>query len=168
MATFSDAEALMKAVPFVRSERLRVHDVYSPCPVHGLEEAMAHRRTRLPRVTLLAGLLGLGFAMAFQFYTTVLDWPLNVGGKPDNSTLAFVPVSFELTVLCAGLATVAAFLVRARLYPGRRERLIVPGVTNDVFALVLGRPDGAGEARRVRELLRECGAGQVTDAEYEP
>ena len=85
------------------------------------------RRTQLPFVTLLAGLLGLCFALAFQYYTAVFDWPLDVGGKPENSTLAFVPICFELTVLIGGLGTVGAFLLRARLYPGKREQLPVLG-----------------------------------------
>jgi len=165
VATFSDAEALLRAIKPLRTERLCIHEVYSPCPVHGLDEAVARRRTRLPWVTLAAGLGGLLCAAGFQLYTTVLDWPLDVGGKPDNSTLAFVPVAFELTVLCAGLATVAAFLVRARLYPGRRPRLLVAGVTDDTFALVLRTPEDATEAAAARALLAAAGARQVADAE---
>ena len=165
VATFSDPETLRRAVKPVRAERLRIHDVYSPCPVHGLDAAVARRRTRLPWVTLLAGLAGLAGAMTFELYTTVLDWPLDVGGKPDNSTLAFIPVAFELTILLGGLATVAAFLLRARLYPGKPERLIVAGVTNDVFALVIHRPDGSREAARAREILRATGAHEVGEAE---
>ena len=123
------------------------------------------RRTKLPLVTLLAGLAGLTFAAFFQFYANVLDWPLNVGGKPDNSALAFIPICFELTVLCGGLATVFALLVRARLYPGRRERLAADRVTDDEFALVLRRPDNFFERRRARELLEELGARFVEEKE---
>jgi hypothetical protein len=165
VATFSDAEALLGAVRPLRTERLCIHEVYSPCPVHGLDEAVARRRTRLPWVTLFAGLTGLACAVGFQLYTTVLDWPLDVGGKPDNSALAFVPVAFELTVLFAGLATVAAFLLRSRLYPGKPERLLVPGVTDDVFALVVRRPEGSRETAAARALLRACGASEVTEVE---
>ena len=78
----------------------------------------------LPWVTFVVGCCALALALTFQFYTTVLDWPLNVGGKPDNSTLAFVPICFELTVLISGLATVAALFLRARLYPGKEGALI--------------------------------------------
>src|SRR5438067_12715739 len=120
-----------------RKHNYSIYDVYSPYPVHGLDEAMALRRTRLPWVTLLVGFCALTAALTFQFYTSVLDWPLNVGGKPDNSTLAWVPICFEFTVLLSGLATVAALFLRARLYPGKRESLFADGVTNDTFALVL-------------------------------
>ena len=99
----------------MRKENFRLHDIYAPYPIHGLDRAMSIRRTRLPYVTMAMGLHGLSFAMSFQFYTNVLDWRVNVGGKPDNSTLAFVPISFELTVLFGALATIAAFFIRASL-----------------------------------------------------
>ncbi len=167
VATFSDPERLLAAVRRVRREPFRLFDVYAPYPVHGLDEAMSIKRTRLPRITLLAGLMGLAFALSLQFYANVLDWPLDVGGKPDNSTLAFIPISFELTVLSAGLATVAAFFLRARLYPGKQEQLAAPGVTDDVFALVLRRPDGTESLRRAREILEQCGASTIAEREVD-
>src|SRR5262249_32611988 len=123
IATFSDAGRLLCAVRAAREAKFRIYDVYAPYPVHDLDQAMGIRRTRLPWVTLAAGVTGLLTAIALQFYASVFDWPLNVGGKPDNSTLAFIPISFELTVLFGGLATVAALFVRARLFPGKRECL---------------------------------------------
>ena len=168
VGTFSDPDALVRAIVSLRRERYRVYDVFAPYPVHGLDEAMAVKRTRLPLVTLLAGLLGLVFAALFQFYANVLDWPLDVGGKPNNSTLAFIPICFELTVLSGGLATVLALLVRARLYPGRREQLAADGVTDDVFALVLKHPDDFFELRRALELLDRLGAREVVERKDAP
>ncbi len=164
VATFSDAASLLKAVAPVRNENYRIHDVYAPYPIHGLDQEMGIRRTKLPLVTLLVGLCGLTIAVTLQFYTAVLDWPVNVGGKPDNSTLAFIPICFELTVLLGGLATVAALFIRARLYPGKREQLVVPGVTNDVFALVLKKGEGT-DMRRAREILEAHGARKVEEKE---
>ena len=80
---------------------------------------MGIRRSRLPFVTLLAGLGGLCFALAFQYYTAVFDWPLDVGGKPENSTLAFVPICFELTVLIGGLGTVGRVPSSGAPVPGQ-------------------------------------------------
>ena len=123
VATYSDAESLLRGVRRATEENFRVYDVFAPYPIHGLDHAMGVRRSRLPWVTFLVGVGALTLALTFQFYTTVLDWPLNVGGKPDNSTLAFVPICFELTVLLSGLATVAALFLRTRLYPGVVETL---------------------------------------------
>jgi len=167
VATFSDAETLLHAVRAVTQEDFRVYDVYAPYPIHGLDAAMGVRRTRLPWVTFVVGCCALTLALTFQFYTTVLDWPLNVGGKPDNSTLAFVPICFELTVLLSGLATVAALFLRARLYPGKRESLFAEGVTNDTFALVLRKSEAPFDIHSARKLLQESGANRIREREAE-
>ena len=163
VATFSDADDLVSAVHAARSKNFRVYDVYTPYPIHHLDEAMKIRRTRLPWITLAAGTVGLFSGLLLQFYTAVLDWPLNVGGKPDNSTLAFLPISFELTVLFGGLATVAAFFLRARLFPGKRECLVAQDVTNDEFALVLRIRDTAFDARLAYSVLQENGAAAIEE-----
>jgi hypothetical protein len=165
VATFPEVDGLLRAVRTARRELFRVYDVFAPFPIHGLDDAMGIRRTRLPKITLIAGLTGLATALTLQFYTNVLDWPLNVGGKPDNSTLAFIPISFELTVLFAGLVTVAAFLLRAKLYPGKQPWLVTPGVTDDVFAVVLRKPADDESHRRALALLKDCGAASITESE---
>ena len=130
-------------------------------PCTGMDELMGLAHSRLPIVTLVGGVAGCATALAMQFYMAVFDWPLNVGGKPLNSTLAFVPITFELTVLCAGLLTAAAFLTRSRLAPGARAAQFAEGTTEDVFALVLRRRDATFDADEVRRLLFESGAAQV-------
>jgi ActD protein len=165
VATFPHVDGLLRAVRQARREMLRVYDVFTPFPVHGLDEAMGIRHTRLPKVTLIAGLTGLAFALSLQFYANVLDWPLNVGGKPDNTTLAFIPISFELTVLVGGLTTVAAFLLRTKLYPGKQPWLPAAGITDDVFALVLRKPSADETHQRALALLKDCGAASVTETE---
>src|SRR5690242_8717926 len=97
VGTFGNPEMVVAAVSSLRRERFRVYDVFAPYPVHGLDEAIGIRGTRLPFVTLGAGLSGLTLALLLQFYANVFDWPLNVGGKPSNSALAFIPICFELT-----------------------------------------------------------------------
>lgn len=163
VATFSDADDLLHAVYAVREAGFRIHDVYTPYPFHDLDQAMGIRRTRLPWVTLVIGCCALLFAVLFQFFTTVLDWPLNVGGKPNNSTLAFVPITFEVTVLLAGLATVAALLVRAQLYPGKKEELVAEGLTNGTFALVLRNHNPFLNTKNACELLERCNACAVEE-----
>lgn len=167
VATFPETDALLRAVRKARREMFRVYDVFAPFPIHGLDDALGVRRTRLPWVTLFAALTGLTTAVVLQFYTNVLDWPLNVGGKPDNSTLAFVPICFELSVLFGGLGTVAALLLRARLYPGKTPWLVNPGITDDVLAVVLRKPSDDETHQRALALLADCGASSVTESEAE-
>jgi len=167
VAIFKNPDLLMRAVKAVRDEHFRIYDVYAPYPIHNLDHAMGIRRTRLPWVTLAAGFCGMLMAIGFEFYANVFDWPLNVGGKPDNSTLAFLPITFELTVLIGGLSTLAALLLRARLFPGKRERLPVSRVTDDRFALVLRKRDESFDSPTVYNLLINSGAFAIKEMEGE-
>ncbi len=165
VATFTDPGTLLAAVRAVREDRFRIYDVYAPYPVHDLDHAMGIKRSRLPWITFVVGVLALSFALTFQFYTSALDWPLNVGGKPDNSTLAFVPICFELTVLLSGLATVAALFLRARLYPGKEASRFADDVTNDTFALVLRARENDFDAHLARRVLEKSGADRIWERE---
>jgi ActD protein len=161
VATFTEPGTLVAAVAAVRAHGFKIYDVYTPCPVHGLDEAMGIKRSRLPYVTLVAGAIGCVAAIAFEFYAAVFDWTLNIGGKPDNSTLAFIPIAFEVTVLGAGLATAAAFLIRAGLFPGGTAKLAAPRVTDDTFAIALRWRPNAFDTGEARHLLLQSGAADV-------
>jgi hypothetical protein len=160
VATFDRPEDVLNAVRTARQENFRIYDVFSPYPIHDLDRVMGLRKTRLPVITLLGCLAGLTAAAALQYYTTVLDWPMNVGGKPDVSTLAFIPIAFELTVLFGGLASVAALFLRARLFPGKTEYLIAEGITDSTFAVAL-RVYPSFDMERAREVLGRCGAREI-------
>jgi ActD protein len=161
VARFEDERRLIDAVRAVRARGLRVYDVYAPYAIHGLDEAMSLRRSRLSIATIAGGVAGLVASLAFEFYAAVIDWPLNVGGKPDNSTLAFIPIAFELTVLGAGLATVAAFLTRCRLMPAISARCADAAATDDAFVLALRCRQTAFDRCLVERLLFEHGAETV-------
>jgi hypothetical protein len=157
LGSFATEEQLLAAVLAARQRAWHIVDVYAPYPVHGLEELLGWRGSRLPVACLLGGLTGVGFAFWFQFWTTAQDWPINVGGRPWNSLPAFVPVAFECMVLLAGLGLVLAWLVRSRLYPGRAPGPLL-GVTDDRFALAVREPAGPNGPEAVRTLLQDCQA----------
>ena len=115
-------EDILGVVREVRARGYEIHDVYTPYAVHGLDEAMGLRPSRLPYVCLGMALFGAAAKLWFQIWTSAQSWPVNVGGKPLESVPAFVPVTFEVTVLFAGLGTVAAFFLRSKLRPGKKAR----------------------------------------------
>jgi hypothetical protein len=164
VAVFTDEVRLLAAVRAARDRRAAVLDVYTPYAIHGLDEAMGLRRTRLPWVTLAGGLCGMAGAIALQVWCAVVDWPLDVGGKPANSALAFLPITFEATVLVGGLATAGAFFWRSALSPLAEARPAAVGVTDDAMALVLNL-DGAGPGERtaLHDLLLAAGAREVRE-----
>lgn len=113
VAEFDDPEDLVVAVKAARVAGYRKMDAYTPFPVHGLyeEDALNVNDWRLPWVIFLAGLGGAAAGMGLQWYTSVVDYPWNVGGKPAFSWPQFIPISFELTILFAALTGVTAMIL---------------------------------------------------------
>ncbi len=153
IGTFGDESHLLAATTAVRREDYPIVDVYTPYPVHGIEKAMGLRPSRLTWVCFLAGFIGCMLTLFFQYWTSYLDWPINVGGKPFDSLPAFIPIAFEVTVLFAGLGVVAALFVRCGLWPGKKARPPTPRVTDDQFALVVRLDRADHSAAHLRALL---------------
>jgi hypothetical protein len=158
VAEFESAPRLLAAVAHAREGGHEVLDVRTPFPVHGLDDAMGLRPSRLPWICFAAGMAGLLGGVALQVWTSAFDWPLNVGGKPFASLPAFVPVAFELVILFAGLATFFALVVllRRRRPPG--ATIDVPRATDDRFALLVAGRDARFDARGLAEELVARGA----------
>lgn len=104
MAEFHSPEALLRAAEGAARQGFRRMDAYTPFPVEGLAEAMGMHDRRVPLMVLIGGVVGCLGSFFLQYWVSVIDYPLNVGGRPLNSWPAFVPVTFELTILCAALA----------------------------------------------------------------
>ncbi len=155
IAVFGTEDALLAGVKAARDAGLEVRDAYTPFAVHGLDDAMALRRSRLPWVCFAAGLTGGTLALSFQIWTAASSWPLNVGGKPFVSLPAFIPVTFEVTVLFAAITSVVTFFVRSSLWPGKGTR-VLSRVTDDQFALEV---EDSGDAAKV---LRDAGALEIS------
>lgn len=145
----------------VRAARLGGHsivDVHTPYPVHGLDAAMGLAPSRLPWIVFGVGLAAAALKVWFEYWTTAVDWPINVGGKPWNSLPAFVPVTFEVMVLFAGLSAVFGFFVVCRLFPGKSAALPVAGVTDDRFAVILEEKDSTFDVTATDALFRSLHA----------
>ncbi len=161
LATFDSESDLLSAVRAARRGGLRLRDAYTPYAVHGLAEAMGLRPSRLSWVCAALGAAGTLFMLCFIPWCSSVDWPLNVGGKPWNAWPAYAPVIFESMVLASGVGTVLAFFVVCRLWPGRREKLPDPKVTDDRFALILELADPSWDVPDVLALLKRQGALEV-------
>lgn len=160
LAYFDHQDDVLRATAELRRQGVQVLDVYSPHAIHGIDEAMGLRPSRLPWVCFAGGLIGVVTALWFQHWANAVSWPINVGGKPWNSLPAEVPVAFEMLVLLAAFASVAACLAVCRLFPGKRRYWVAPGVTDDQYAIAL-----AGSAvvhhPRLEELLQSLEARSI-------
>lgn len=147
---FETPTALIDGMKQVRGAKYKSFDAFTPFPVHGLDAAQGLKRSPLPYVTFVAAIAGCTLGFLLQYWTSAIDWPLNVGGKPFNSWPAFVPVMFELTVLLAGLCTVGAMFALNGL-PNTKRKIFDPGITRDKLALFIEAPLDEEEADESRE-----------------
>jgi hypothetical protein len=154
VSLFDHEDDILGASRAMREAGFRIANVYTPYAVHGLDKAMGLPPSKLPFVCLLLGVLGATFKVWFEFWTSAVSWPINVGGKPWNSLPAFVPVTFEVMVLCAGVSVVIAFLLVSRLWPGKHVVLADPYVTDHHFVLVIEEADAVFDPVKVHQLLK--------------
>ncbi|HWP85264.1 MAG TPA: DUF3341 domain-containing protein [Terriglobia bacterium] len=158
VATFEREQDILDVTGAVRRRHWNILDIYAPYAVHGLDKKMGLPPSRLPWVCFALGLIGAGAKVGFEYWASWLDWPINVGGKPWDSLPAFVPLTFEIMVLFAGISTVIAFLIVSKLYPGKQAQLISPRVTNDQFTLVFEHTGGDVDVEQVRQLMQQHNA----------
>lgn len=163
---WTDDHALIQAAHKVREAGFKKFDAITPFPVHGIEEAIGIQRSMIPWVTFVAGAIGFACGLALTFWTSAIDWPINVGGKPFFSGPAFVPIMFELTILFAALCSVGAMLVFCGL-PKIDPPIIDPDLTSHKFALFIPDNDVNYDAARAEQMLKSLGAQEVRRiAEY--
>lgn len=160
---FTDDEHALEAARELLQRGQPISEVFSPYPIHGIDQVLGRRRSRLPWVCFIGGVTGLVVAMGFQIWSSSVDWALNIGGKPFVSTPAFIPVAFELTVLFAALGTVFALLAVAGLFPGKRVRRPLTGTTDDRIAIVVTETDAAFDSTAVIALLNKHHAVDIEE-----
>lgn len=161
VGAFAAPETLLAAVKDARAKGFAVRDVYTPFPVHGMDEAMALPPSPLSKVCLLFALTGLTTALGFQYWVSLFDWPMNIGGKAFSASPALLPIAFELTVLFAGLGTVGTLLVWRGLLPGSKPAAEGLGATDSAFLLALELPDEGAAAPTA--FLKEHGASRIVE-----
>lgn len=158
MAEFATADALLAAAQHVRAAGYRHVEAYSPFPVEGLAETLGYERTPIPAWTFLGALAGGAGGYFMQWYAAVVDYPVNIAGRPLHSWPMFVPLTFELAVLGGAFAAVLAFLVASGL-PRLRHPLFASRdfdlATRNRFFLCLRSDDPAFEPQQSRALLQE-------------
>lgn len=169
IAEFSDAQALLDAANATREAGYRDIDAFSPFPIHGLSEAIGFRHTRLSAIVLGMGLIGGlgGFFMCW--YANVISYPLNIGGKPLNSWPAWIPITFECTVLLAAFGAVFGMLALNGLPMPYHPVFHIKRFENasrDRFFLVIQSRDPKFEVDEVFQFLDTLGPREVLDVPW--
>lgn len=164
---YNDEDVLMEAVHKVREKGIKIDEVYSPFPVHGLDEALGYSRSRLPIAAFLFGLTGTILALLMQIWMMGIDWPMIIGGKDYAPIPIFIPVTFELTVLLASLGMVGTFFVVSNLKPYGKAKIFDLRSTDDMHVMALNLGTNAFPVDQLREALRDSGAVEVNDKTFD-
>jgi len=171
VAEFADSDTLLAAAHRVRETGYTRTDAFSPVPVHGLAEALGARRTILPWIVFLGGLLGCIGGFYLQYWVSVLEYPVNVGGRPMNSWPSFIPITFECTILGAGLSTIIGMLALNGLPRPYHPVFNTPGferASDDGFFLCVESEDPQFDLVGTRAFLEGAGATQVSAVHHTP
>lgn len=164
VTSFTDEEVLFEAVKKVRKAGYKLHEVYTPFPVHGLDKAMGLRETSIHTAGFIYGITGTITALTFISWIFTMDWPLNIGGKPHFALPAWIPIMFELTVLFSAVGMVITFCYLCNLAPFVRKHHFHPRSTDDRFVMVVELTPRSAEDD-VKNFLTNTG-GFETHTQY--
>jgi len=166
MAEFADADDLLAATRRAHAEGYHRMDAYSPFPIEGLAEALGRRGTAVPLLVLLGGMTGGIGGYFMQAYAMAVDYPLNIGGRPLHSWPAFIPITFELTVLCAALTAFFAVFVLNRLPQPYHPVFNAGGfehASQDRFFLCVEANDPKFDVQHTRRFLESLEPDAITE-----
>lgn len=165
-AMYDDDDVLKDGAKKLVAKGVKVADVFSPFPIHGIDPIIGVKQTRLGIMAFLYGLTGLTLATVGMRYFMIQDWPMNIGGKPNESyldnVLAFVPISFEFTVLCAAHGMAITYLLLNRTLPGMPATNPDPRTTDDKFVMELRLSENSQYSEtELLSMLNETGVIEI-------
>ncbi|MGB1518349.1 MAG: DUF3341 domain-containing protein [Crocinitomicaceae bacterium] len=169
-AMYDDDEVLKDGAKKLVSKGVKVSEVFSPFPIHGIDPIIGIKNTRLGIMAFIYGLTGLTLATIGMRYFMIVDWPMNIGGKPSFSyienILSFIPISFEFTVLCAAHGMAITYLLLNKTLPGMPASNPDPRTTDDKFVIELRTSENTKySAKDLEKMLKETGMIEIDQRE---
>ena len=163
---FDDEDILLHGVEGIREKGVKIHEVYTPFPVHGLDEALGYKRSRLPIAAFLFGLTGTILALVMQIWMLGFDWPMIIGGKNFVSLPPFITVTFELTVLLSALGMVGTFFIVSDMKPYKTPRQFDIRSTDDKHVMAVDLASNKLSKEEISRILKENGASEVNEKNF--
>ena len=165
---YDDEDVLLKGIKKVRDSGIKIQEVYSPFPVHGIDDALGLKKTRLPIAAFMFGMTGTGLALLMQIWMLGYDWPMIIGGKNHASLPPFIPVTFELTVLLSALGMVGTFMIVSDMKPYKWSRQFDIRSTDDKHVMAVDLATNSGKSKdELKRILKESGASEVNDKSFD-
>ncbi|MAC16858.1 MAG: hypothetical protein CMC97_00960 [Flavobacteriales bacterium] len=167
---YDDDGTLMAAAKKLVAQGIRVKDVYSPFPVHGIDPVIGVTRTRLAIASFMYAMTGTSLALLGMWYFMIQDWPMNIGGKPSFSLIenlpAFVPVTFEFSVLCGAHGMAITYLLRNGTLPGMPSTNPDPRTTDDKFVLEILTEENEMDAAGIEAAVNDTELLELSIKDY--
>ena len=163
---FDDEDVLLHAVGEIRGKGIRIHEVFSPFPVHGLDDELGYKRSRLPIAAFLFGMTGTSLALLMQIWMLGYDWPMIIGGKNAASLPPFIPVTFEMTVLFAAFGMVGTFFVTSNIKPYKWPRQFDLRSTDDKHVMAIDLAENKLSKDEISRILADNGATEVNEKNF--
>jgi hypothetical protein len=160
IGVFDREETLLAAFREMKVQEIEIEDVFTPYPVHEILENQG-RKSRMTIAAWLYGLFATIGVLVFLYYTAVIDWPLNYGGKPSNAFPSFMVITIILVILSITLLSLFTFSWRANLWPSNKKPIYHKGATNDRFVILVNRE--RADAVKAISVLKETGAVEVIE-----
>ncbi len=160
---YNDEDVLLHAVENIRGKGVKIEEVYSPFPVHGLDDALGYRRSRLPIAAFLFGVTGTACALLMQIWMLGFDWPMIIGGKNHVALPPFIPVTFEMTVLFAAFGMVGTFLIVSDLKPYNWPKSFDLRSTDDKHVMAIDLGSNHLSKEEISSILKSSGAEEVNE-----
>jgi len=167
LGKYKTPDEISAGVQALNDKGIRVYDVYSPFPIHGMEDLLGFKRSRLTVAAFIFGLTGTICAVLMQVYMLVWDWPMDIGGKPNFQGPAIVPITFELTVLFSAFGLVFTFLFVNKLFPWKKAIIFDDRVTDDVFVVAVDQANLNGNKSEAEDIMKQSGAYEVAEQEVD-
>jgi hypothetical protein len=160
LGLFDDPDEMMKGIDNLQKNSIPIYDIYTPMPIHGIEDKMGVKDSRLGYAAFCFGCLGITVITSILYYTLVYDWPMNVGGKPSFAMPNFIPFMFEWTILFTAFGMTITFFAATHLFPGRAPRVMDLRATDDRFVIAVNAK-GNIPHEDITNLLKQAGAVEV-------
>lgn len=167
LGVYDDEDLLLDAIKKVRTAGVKIHEVFSPFPVHGIDDVLGYKRSRLAIAAFLFGLCGTTLALVLQIGTMTVDWPMIVGGKDFLPFPAFIPVTFELTVLLGAFGMVGTFFVASNLKPWAKPRIFDIRITDDKHVMAVDIAKNNMSEDEIKKVLADSGAQEVNNKNFD-
>jgi hypothetical protein len=167
LGIYEDPDHIYDATKKLIHDGYRVRDVYSPFAIHGIDRVMGIKRSRLTVAAFIFAMTGITLALTLQSYVSFFDWQINIGGKPFLHIPTYIPITFELAILCTAFGMVACFFYVNRMVWGKNADIIDIRVTDDLFVVAVDVIPNKTNIDELSELLKSKGAIEIREKEFE-